>query len=66
MIRSKIDTEDFLFLLNKNCERLSEQTHRKGEEILEFKPTKPRETFHIQTPISIEGYWMISLTSLEV
>ena len=28
--------------------------------------TKPRETFHFNQPISIEGPWMIGLLSLEV
>ena len=27
---------------------------------------KPKEIFHFNTPISIEGSWMIGLTSLEV
>ena len=43
-----------------------EQTHRKAEETLEFKLTKPRETFHFNPPIQIKGDWMIGLTSLEL
>ena len=43
-----------------------EQTHRKAEETLEFKITKPKETFHFKPPIPIEGSWMIGLTDLEV
>ena len=42
------------------------QTHAKPQEVFELKLTKPRETFHLITPISIERYWMIGLTNLEV
>ena len=57
MIRPKSQTEDLLLSNTKNCETLNEQTHRKAEETLEFKPNKSRETFHFQPPISIEGSW---------
>ena len=43
-IRPKNETGDFLLSITKNCETLIEQTHRKAEETLEFKITKPRET----------------------
>ena len=66
MIRPKNQTEDLLLSITKNCETLIEQTNRKGEETLEFKMVKPRETFHFKPPISIEGEWMIGLTDLEV
>ena len=45
---------------------LNEQTHRKAEEFLEFRLTKSRETFHFKSPITIEGFWMIGLISLEI
>ena len=51
MIRTKIETEDLLLSISKNCETLIDQTHRKAEETLEFKMTKPRETFHFKPPI---------------
>ena len=66
MIRSKNDTEFFLLLITKNCERLIEQTHRKTEETMEFKKKKPRKIFHFEIPIPIEGSWMLGLTSLDV
>ena len=66
MIRPKNETEDLLLSAAKNCESLLKQTHRKPEEMLEFKITKPRETIHFKPPISIEGSWMIGLTSFEV
>ena len=66
MIRPKNETEDLLLSITKNCETLIYQTHRKPEETLEFKISKPRETFHFKPPTSIEGSWMIGLTSLEV
>ena len=66
MIRPKNETEDLLLSITKNCETLIEQTHRKPDETLEFKMTKPRETFHFKPPIQIKGDWMIGLTDLEV
>ena len=66
MVRPKNETEDLCFLTTKNCETLIKQTHRKPEEALEFKLTKPRETFQFIPPISIKGTWMLGLTSLEV
>ena len=41
-------------------------THRKAEETLEFKMTKPIESFHFNRPIEVKEDWMIGLTSLEV
>ena len=38
----------------------------KAEETLEFKFTKPRESFSFNPTISIEGSWMIGLTILEI
>ena len=66
MVRPKNETEDLLLSITKNCEMLIEQTHRKAEETLEFKMTKPRETFHSKPPIQIKGDWMIGLTDVEV
>ena len=66
MIRPKNETEDLLLSITKNCQTLIDQTRRKSEETLEFKTTKPREKFHFKPPISIEGFWMIGLTDLEV
>ena len=43
-----------------------EQTHRKPEETLEFKMTKPREIFHFKPPIHTKGDWMLGLIDLEV
>ena len=33
---------------------------------MEFKLTKPKETFHFNPPIPIRNTWMLRLTSLEV
>ena len=65
MIRPKNET-DFLLAITKKCEILSRQTNRKSEKTLEFELTKPKEIFHFNPPISIEGPWVIGLTSLEV
>ena len=66
MIRPKTETEDLLVLITKNCETLVQQTHRKPEETLEFKKTKPRESFHFKPPIQTKGDWMLGLIDLEV
>ena len=66
MIRHKIESENLLLSITKNCETLIEQTHRKPEETLEFKMIKPRETFHFKPPIQVKGDWMIGLVDLEV
>ena len=59
MIRLKNETEEILLSKIKNCVTLIEQTHRKAEETLKYKITKPREIFHFNPPISIDGSWMI-------
>ena len=69
MIRPKKEAYCYLLLLlsiTKNCETLIKQTHRKAEETLEIKLSQTRQIFHFNPPISIEGSWMIGLTSLEV
>ena len=66
MIRPKTETEDILVSITKNCETLVQQTHIKPEETLEFKITKPRESFHFNPPIQTKGDWMLGLIDLEV
>ena len=66
MIQPKNKTEDLLLSITKNCETLIQQTHTKPQETLEFKMTKPRETFHSKIPFQIKGDWMTGLTDLEV
>ena len=66
VIRHKKQTEDFFLSYTENYETLIDQTHTKPQETLEFKITKPRETFHFQTPNQINGDWIIGITSLEV
>ena len=55
-----------LLSITKNCETAIEQTHEKAEETLDFNLTKPREMFHFNPPIPIEGSRMIGLKSLDV
>ena len=66
MIRLKNETEGLLLSITENCETLIEQTHRKAEETLEFKMTKPRQTFHFNAAVEIKEDWIIGLTSLEL
>ena len=65
-IRPKNETEDLLLSITKNCETLVQQTHRKPQELLEFKTVKSRETFDLISPIQLKGDWTIGLISLEV
>ena len=65
MIRPKNETEDLLLSITKNCETLFEQTHRKPEETIEFKMTKPRETFHFKPPIQVKGDWTLGFRSIQ-
>ena len=65
-IRPKNETEDLLLSITKNCEMLTEQTHTKPQETLEFKMIKPRETFLFKPPIQVKGDWMIGLVDLEI
>ena len=65
-ILPKNETQDLLLSITKNFETLNEQTHRKPEEGLEFKMTKPRETFHFNPPIQVQEDWMWALIDLEV
>ena len=66
LIQPKNETEYLILSLTKNCGTPIEQTHRKAEETLKIKMTKPREKFHLNPPIQIKGDWMIGLTRLEV
>ena len=66
MIQPKNQTEDLLLSITENCEILIKQIHTKPQETLEFKMIKPRQTFHFNPPIQINGKWMIGLTDLEV
>ena len=66
MIRPKTETEYSLLSSTENCEMPLKQTHPKPEETLDFKLTKPRQSFHFTSPIPIEESWMIGLTSLQV
>ena len=66
MIKIKIETEELLLSITKNCEKLEEQIHRKPEETLEFKTIKPGATLHFNLPNHFKGDWMIGLIDLEV
>ena len=66
MIRPRIETEDLLLTINKNCETPIKQTYRKSEEMLEFRMIESIQTFHFTPSIPIERSWMLGLTSLEV
>ena len=68
MVQPKNETGDLLASIFKNCEMLTTQTHRKAQDTLEFKLTKPREniSFNPSINLGLDSKWMIRLTSLEV
>ena len=66
MVRPKIEKEALLLSVIKKCEVFIKRTYKKAEETLELKLIEPREYFHFKLPISHDGSWMISLTSVEV
>ena len=61
MIQPKNETEDLLLPKTKISEMLIEQTHKKAEETIEFKLTKPTELYHFKPPIPSQASWMIGL-----
>ena len=66
MSRPKNETQDLSLSITKNYETLNRQTHRKPEEALEYKMTKPREIIFFNSGIPNDGFWMRGLTSFEV
>ena len=59
MFRSRYGTEALLLSATENYEILIKKTHTKPEKTLEFKLTKPKETFSFNPPTPVEGSWMI-------
>ena len=66
MVKLKNEPENLVLSIPKNCRTLIKQTHRKGEETVEFKITKSKETLCFKQPISVKRSWMLGLISLEV
>ena len=66
MIRVRNETEDLLLSMFKNCKTLMHQTRTHPQETLEFKMSKPRETFLINPTIQIQDDWMLGLLDWEV
>ena len=60
------ETEDLRLSIIKKCETLIAQTHKRAEETLQFELEKSGEINHFNPPISIEGSWMLRLTTLQV
>ena len=68
MIEPKTKKEDLLLSIAKNCETLKKQNYAKPQETIEFKLTKPRETFSFEPSINVDldSNWLVGLTNLEV
>ena len=65
-IQPKNEKEKLSLSILKNFETLIKQIHTRPQKTLEYKLIKTRETFHVSSPISVEGTWMMGLKSLEV
>ena len=68
MITPKIETDDFLLSITKNCETLIKQTLTRPQQTLEFKLTQPKQTFS-STPsinLGLDCNWMLRLKKIEV
>ena len=58
MIKPKKETEYLLLSITEKCDTLIKQTHKKTEETLELKMTKPKKyRFHFNPPTQIKEYW---------
>ena len=55
-IQLKNEIQNSLLSITKTCETLIKQTKTKPPETLEFKMTKPRETFNFNPPILIKRF----------
>ena len=55
MIRPNNGTKDLLLSITKNCQTLFHRTHRKLQEVPEFKLDTLRKTIRFNPPIQIEG-----------
>ena len=67
IIRTKNETEDSLLSATKNCEMFVTQNRNRAQETLEFKLTKPSETFSFKPffNLGFDTNWTIGLPSLE-
>ena len=66
LIIPKNETEGLLLSKTKFVKTLIKQTYRKAKETLEFPLIKSREIIHFKPALSIEGSWMLGLTSIKV
>ena len=66
MVRPENETKYLLLPITRLCETLIKQTHKEPQAKLVYKFNKPRETLSFKPSISVEGFWMVGLTSSEV
>ena len=67
MFRPRNETEISLLSISENCEKLLKQIHRKPQETLNFRLTKPKETFSYKKSniFGPNSKWIYALTNLE-
>ena len=58
--------ESLLLSIAKSNQEIVENTHSKPQETLEFKMTKPKESFPFDVPLILNEKWMMGVKSLEV
>ena len=58
--------ESLLLSIAKSNQQIVENTHSKPQETLEFKMTKPKESFSFDVSLLLPEKWMMGVTSLEV
>ena len=58
--------ETLLLEMVKKLDQIEQNTHTKPQETLEFKMTKPKETFHFDKDLIIPEKWLLGLVNLQV
>ena len=58
--------ETLLLEMVKKLNEIEQNTHTKPQETLEFKMTKPKQTFHFDKDLIIPEKWLMGLVNLQV
>ena len=58
--------ESLLLKIAKSKQEIVKNTPSKPQETLEFKMTKPKESFSFDVPLELPQKWMMGVTSLEI
>ena len=58
----KNQNETLLLEMVKKLDEIEKNTHTKPQETLEFKMTKPKQTFHFSEDLIIPEKWLMGLS----